>query len=1124
MSTTDTAAEARPDEDTLVMPDAWLRRLHPRRDRPHAWPQARVDGKAAARARELMDGARSGVEEVLGLPGTPPEVAAAARAYLGGEADAVGAAAVALVTAPLHGQHRYGAQNPYLDVWIEEHGLPFAACAYIALAGLWADFTISGSAMEWKGVRQRTSGEGFCWWLQEDTAQRLRAMLAVADDDVHGEAVERMARHRGSTLQKAVASHLMPERAEWFADLCADPQGTLSAVGQGDRWLLLCTVGKRDHLDLFRLSLDYDTRSPSIVASLVDGIGPDAALDLLTGALDEPYLDGDAARTLLDALAVLPLDGAFQALLDRLDRKYVSPAALAAARRYPARALRLLAAAANRLAVAELLPAYVRVNPGLVDELLPSLPEDSRAAVEKVRAAEARVPEADPASLPPLLVDPPWNRPRTKAKPVVIKDLPAPGTRAIAWRPGEREEWTVDLHHHWRWAERLEWPAQVAKYRSGELPGHLHPMLFTEAPEELVRPLLADWEPPEPWYVQEEWMRVVVARFELDALHGVLLAARRDPANIGTVLLPFVGDEIARLMADWLVRLKQAGRTARAWFTRHGVAAVPALLPGALGKAGAERRAAEAALRFVASRHGADGIVDAARAHGDKAADAIEALLAVDPLDILPAKIPVVGDWADVRMLPQILLRGRERALPDAAAAHVLTMLAMSKPGEVYAGVDAVREVCDEASLAEFGWALLRRWEAEGGPSKEGWALTQLGWLGDDDTVRRLTPVIRAWPGDGGHAKAVTGLAVLAEIGTDVALMHLHSIAQKVKFKGLRTRAQEKIAEVAAGLELTAEQLADRLVPDFGLDAAGTMTLDYGPRRFVVGFDEQLKPYVADEDGKRRKALPKPGAKDDPQLAPAAYKAFSALKKDVRTVAADLITRLETAMVRNRRWTLTEFRELLAGHPLVRHLVRRLVWIAVEEDQYKSITFRVAEDGTFADAHDTALDLPETVVVGVVHPVHLAGTDLVAAWSEVFADYEILQPFPQLGRQVHELTDEEGKSGHLARFEGATVPAGRMLGLTKRGWERGAPQDAGVECWISRPAGPGRHVVIDLDPGIAVGAPDTLGDQTLRQVCLCRRQDELWMGRGNPLPFGELDPVTASEVIADLTALTADAR
>ncbi|MFV2180102.1 DUF4132 domain-containing protein, partial [Actinomadura sp. LOL_011] len=92
---------------------------------------------------------------------------------------------------------------------------------------------------------------------------------------------------------------------------------------------------------------------------------------------------------------------------------------------------------------------------------------------------------------------------------------------------------------------------------------------------------------------------------------------------------------------------------------------------------------------------------------------------------------------------------------------------------------------------------------------------------------------------------------------------------------------------------------------------------------------------------------PKPGANDDPELAPAAYKRFSGLKKDVRTVAADRLARLERDMVTGRRRSAAEFREHLAGHPLVGHLVRRLVWRVVDGP-----AFRVAEDGTFADSSD----------------------------------------------------------------------------------------------------------------------------------------------------------------------------
>ncbi|WP_202124805.1 DUF4132 domain-containing protein [Actinomadura physcomitrii] len=256
-------------------------------------------------------------------------------------------------------------------------------------------------------------------------------------------------------------------------------------------------------------------------------------------------------------------------------------------------------------------------------------------------------------------------------------------------------------------------------------------------------------------------------------------------------------------------------------------------------------------------------------------------------------------------------------------------------------------------------------------------------------------------------------------------------------------------------LGLSTDQLADRIVPAFGLDCDGTMTLDYGPRRFTVGFDEALRPVVADEAGKARKSLPKPGAKDDPALAPAAYRTFADLKKDVRAVAADLLRRLEDAMVAQRRWTPAEFGEHIVGHPLVRHVARRLVWFAQDGDA--ATPFRIAEDRTYADVGDDLVDVPEHAAIGLAHPVRLG--DALGAWSEVFADYEILQPFPQLGRAVHALADAERDGDRLERFEHLKVPLGTVLGLTGRGWEIGAPQDGGVQRWISRraPRGPVRR-------------------------------------------------------------------
>lgn len=102
------------------------------------------------------------------------------------------------------------------------------------------------------------------------------------------------------------------------------------------------------------------------------------------------------------------------------------------------------------------------------------------------------------------------------------------------------------------------------------------------------------------------------------------------------------------------------------------------------------------------------------------------------------------------------------------------------------------------------------------------------------------------------------------------------------------------------------------------------------------------------------------------------------------------------------------------------------------------------------------------------------------------------------------------------------MPTGKVLGLERRGWQRGVPQDAGVERWISKRLGDEQYLVIALDTGIAVGVVDMFPDQTLETVWLGSEPGNHyhWGRRSYPLRFGDLDPVTVSELIADLTELT----
>lgn len=155
-------------------------------------------------------------------------------------------------------------------------------------------------------------------------------------------------------------------------------------------------------------------------------------------------------------------------------------------------------------------------------------------------------------------------------------------------------------------------------------------------------------------------------------------------------------------------------------------------------------------------------------------------------------------------------------------------------------------------------YRLADRWRAV----EESWAFTTLGVLGNDDTARKLTPLIRAWPGESQHKRATVGLDILAAIGSDIALMQLNGIAQKLKFKALQERAKEKIADIAEGRELTVAELEDRLAPDLGLDDNGSLLLDFGlagirpaGEHCGIALDDQLLASLPSEDVRAAFAL-----------------------------------------------------------------------------------------------------------------------------------------------------------------------------------------------------------------------------------------------------------------------------
>ncbi|WP_089630533.1 DUF4132 domain-containing protein [Escherichia coli] len=605
----------------------------------------------------------------------------------------------------------------------------------------------------------------------------------------------------------------------------------------------------------------------------------------------------------------------------------------------------------------------------------------------------------------------------------------------------------------------------------------------------------------------------ILAIFGSAAIPAFMACLQRDPRRL--CFFPFfLGvSELALPMAQQLQK-KMSYEDARNWLTDYPRHAAAGLLPVALGKKGKDRDCARHALRLLVNLNQRETIEEIAQGYNQP--DVLAALATLfdsDPLEEYPAKIAPLSGFYQFTLWRRPRLKSNNLPLSDDAMRHLGTMLSFPRDITAYAGLDIIREIFTRESLAEFGWDLYTAWTEAGAPAKENWAFTSLGILGNDDTARKLTPLIRAWPGESQHKRAVSGLDVLADIGSDVALMLLNGIARKIKFKALQEHAREKINIVAENRGLTMAELEDRLAPDLGLDSSGSLILDFGPRKFTVGFDETLKPVVCDANGKVLKDLPKPNQSDDKTLATDAVNLFKQLKKDVRAIASQQITRLEQAMCQRRRWTAEQFRLFLVEHPLVRHLTRRLLWGVYTEENTLIACFRVAEDSTYSDAQDQLFTLPAGNI-GIPHVLEIP-PESAAAFRQIYVDYELLPPFQQLERGSYHLADNERNVHELSRWNGRLCQAGRIVGLERRGWQR--LEESG-SVYAMRKSTPYGALELETEPFSLIygetGYSDLLPVESVKITAPYDRY-----GKQSSPTFSVLDNITASELINDIESL-----
>lgn len=284
-------------------------------------------------------------------------------------------------------------------------------------------------------------------------------------------------------------------------------------------------------------------------------------------------------------------------------------------------------------------------------------------------------------------------------------------------------------------------------------------------------------------------------------------------------------------------------------------------------------------------------------------------------------------------------------------------------------------------------------------------------------------------------------LSSLANNNDPVVIQLLLSIARRHRTNSIQEKAKALVTQIAERNHWTHDELADRTIPTAGLDASGINRLQLGKRELTVKLGADLKIILENEQGKLLKSLPAARQDDDPEQVKQAKKDFSTAKKELKLVVEFQENRLYEAMCVGREWVYAEWKQYLLEHPIVTHLVQRIVWSI--KDGENTCQIRPTSELELIDLEDEDYQPGDTAKIRLAHVSEL-DAESCKNWLQNFKDEKIKPLFDQFTMPEHSLTDEESTASRLDFHEGWMSDTFTIRGiLTKRGYKRGEAEDGG---------------------------------------------------------------------------------
>ena len=320
------------------------------------------------------------------------------------------------------------------------------------------------------------------------------------------------------------------------------------------------------------------------------------------------------------------------------------------------------------------------------------------------------------------------------------------------------------------------------------------------------------------------------------------------------------------------------------------------------------------------------------------------------------------------------------------------------------------------ASLEE----LLQFWLDAGTEANRKGILAPYCLYGAEWQIERLHILLKGWLKKGRKGLVGYTLGLLGLKATPDTLRILNEWIELMPEGVYRREALKAFRQVATHRRLTMDELADQLVPTFGLNRQGEKEIDYGPRILHLKLLPDFSVSVFDTSKqKTSKSLPSPLKKDDKEKAEKAREELAGLKKQVKTQTAVQKRRLEQVLKNGRCWPAETWQTIFVENPIFRYITNGLIWGIYKEGQLQE-SFRYLTDGSFITVDKQEFILPGNTAVSLVHPVEL-NDNLIVQWQKQLDENKIEPLLSQLSVPVHRLSETEKEGNEISRYTGRTV-------------------------------------------------------------------------------------------------------